>query len=696
MTMVERRFSIAGAALIAALFPAACPLFAQDTDTDRRPLRVEVLSPGPEAEFRAEAPNAELRLNVVADSGLARLDVEVTGAFTGTFFTICGGDAAPCEGDAPQYDISASLPVFEGANTVVLRATDNAGNVTRAQQTFTVQLIGGSTDVVPVDPSGRDRFDLLILTHKNPDGEDFAAALEPLLQHKNATGMRTKLWTLEEIYETPQFRGHDHPEIIKKAIYSAARRWGVKYVMLVGDSDRFPIRYIRIYDLGHWGHGFVPSDLYYADLNDASGAFESWDSDGDHIYGEGQGNFPANMQDLNQDDADLIPDVAVGRVPASSLAELETYVSKIIRYESSASADWFRNALLVTGDYPNSNGTNDAIGNDLSTQGFALDKQYHDAVWPGTTMPQRYAIIENALDSGAGFVSYVGHGGGVGAGKNGGVWGGWYDYSRIPNLANADRLPVIFSAACETGMFHFGNGPYYAKQGHVYDTPVSPPKYRWAPEPISYSPSLYDKDALAEHFLVKQDVGAIAFIGAYTGTQGDSHTLARGFFKSYANGSRILGDAWNGSLTAFVNGPIASLSFPGSSWYTYARWSHVNKMLLFGDPSLRIGGLAPDLVPIAPSPTGFCTVRNGQLVVRVQNVGSGVAGPSSVKVDFFSHGQASRQVGTLNPNQYADVLVPIPAGCSDPDCNFVIEVDAGAAISESDETNNRAQGICPG
>jgi hypothetical protein len=73
------------------------------------------------------------------------------------------------------------------------------------------------------------------------------------------------------------------------------------------------------------------------------------------------------------------------------------------------------------------------------------------------------------------------------------------------------------------------------------------------------------------HFLVKHDVGAIAFIGAYTGTQGDRHTLARGFFKSYANDNTILGDAWNGSLKTFVNGPIASLGFRGSNWYTYAR-----------------------------------------------------------------------------------------------------------------------------
>lgn len=694
--MTARRIPEAGVALFVGLLAVAGPAAAQSTESDQPPFKLEILSPSPEVEIRPETPNAELRLHIETKAGLLKLDAEVIGPYTGTFFTICGGDAAPCEGDPPTYNITASLPVFDGPNTVVLHATDKTGIVTHAQRRYIVRLAGARTELVPVTPSDRVRFDLLILSHKDPGGEDFATALQPLVQHKNATGMRTKLWTLEEIYETPAFRGHDHPEIIKKAIASAARRWGVKYVMLVGDSDRFPVRFVRIYDLGHWGDGFVPSDLYYADLFDAAGGFESWDADGDRIYGESQGNFPQNMQDLNQDDAELVPDVAIGRVPVSSVAELETYVGKVIRYETSASTDWFRNALLVSGDYPGSNGTNDAIGTDLAGQGFNLDKRYHDAVWPNTTIQQRWAIIESALNAGAGFVSYVGHGSGAGAGKNGGAWGGWYDYARIPNLANADHLPVIFSAACETGMFHFGNGPYFAKQGHVYDTPVTPPKYRWGPEPISYSPSAYDKDTLAEHFLVKRQEGAIAFIGAYTGTQGDSHTLARGFFSSYAAGKHILGDAWNGSLTAFINGPIASLSFPGHSWYTYARWSHINKMLLFGDPSLRTGGLSPDLVPIAPSATGFCTVRDGRLLVRVRNIGSGTAGPSSVTVNFFAHGQETRPVPALNPNQQADILVPIPTACHDPDCNFVIEVDAGATVKEGDETNNRAQGVCAG
>ncbi len=80
--------------------------------------------------------------------------------------------------------------------------------------------------------------------------------------------------------------GVDAPERIKKAIASFRQTNGVQYVMLVGDSDRFPVRYCRMYDATHWGHGYAPSDLYYADLFDGGSNFDDWDGDGDGVFCE--------------------------------------------------------------------------------------------------------------------------------------------------------------------------------------------------------------------------------------------------------------------------------------------------------------------------------------------------------------------------------------------------------------------------
>jgi hypothetical protein len=213
---------------------------------------------------------------------------------------------------------------------------------------------------------------------------------------------------------------------------------------------------------------------------------------------------------------------------------LDTYVNKVINYETTAEPSWFKRGLLITGDYPGSNTTNDYVATQLQSQSFQIVKLYHDQIWPTTNMNGRRLLIENELNAGVGFVSYVGHGGGVSPpAKDGGVWGGWYHYLMIPFLNNENKLPVIFSAACETAMFGFGKDKKFAKWGYEYRGASFPTnsfaKYRWAPEPIALVPMSYEVDALSEHFLVKGPMGGIAFIGSYTGTQGDSHTLAKYF-----------------------------------------------------------------------------------------------------------------------------------------------------------------------
>ena len=94
--------------------------------------------------------------------------------------------------------------------------------------------------------------DLMIITPL-----EYSAALEPLMHHKNATGMSTAMVTLEGIYS--QFGGDDEPEQIKKAIKYYYDSYDIKYVMLVGDCNKFPIR---------WQRGHFNDDLLDDDDND--------------------------------------------------------------------------------------------------------------------------------------------------------------------------------------------------------------------------------------------------------------------------------------------------------------------------------------------------------------------------------------------------------------------------------------------
>ena len=107
--------------------------------------------------------------------------------------------------------------------------------------------------------------------------------LDRFARYKRDTAIPTKVVTIEDAGAgTP---GVDLPDRIKRCIEREHRMAGTRWVLLVGDADRFPVRYIRAVNT-EWGTIWYPSDLYYADLYDQTGAFDDWDADGDGIFAE--------------------------------------------------------------------------------------------------------------------------------------------------------------------------------------------------------------------------------------------------------------------------------------------------------------------------------------------------------------------------------------------------------------------------
>ena len=72
--------------------------------------------------------------------------------------------------------------------------------------------------------------------------DEFMAALAPLVDHKNATGMPTLAVSIGQL--TARFPGADDPEKIKRGIQFAHEHLATRYVMLVGDAHWFPVRFI--------------------------------------------------------------------------------------------------------------------------------------------------------------------------------------------------------------------------------------------------------------------------------------------------------------------------------------------------------------------------------------------------------------------------------------------------------------------
>jgi hypothetical protein len=127
-------------------------------------------------------------------------------------------------------------------------------------------------------------YDLLIIAPKK-----YADALQPLIIHKNGVGIKTNLVTLNDVYHQMFWHGRDRQEKIKYFIKTAKEAWGITYVMLVGDFQTIPIRYVYNADNNTgWDEPCFISELYCRS-HDKNLNFSTWDSSNNGIYGEWYG-----------------------------------------------------------------------------------------------------------------------------------------------------------------------------------------------------------------------------------------------------------------------------------------------------------------------------------------------------------------------------------------------------------------------
>ena len=198
-------------------------------------------------------------------------------------------------------------------------------------------------DARPPDPAVRpdtDRepprstCDYLVITSSS-----LAAAFQPLVERKEKDGLAVKIATLETV--TNAVPGIDVPEKIRNYIRQAYTNWGIRYVLLGGGTASIPCRLAHVRTDQAARDSYLPTDLYYACLDG------SWNGNGDRHWGE------ATDGD-NGGDVDLLAEVYVGRAPVATVAQVQTFVEKTIRYETATNPN-LTNALLMAtflGDYP--------------------------------------------------------------------------------------------------------------------------------------------------------------------------------------------------------------------------------------------------------------------------------------------------------------------------------------------------------
>ena len=378
---------------------------------------------------------------------------------------------------------------------------------------------------------------------------EYKEVLQPLVDHKNSYGLSAKLVTLDDIYTGGYFsvQGRDNAEKIKYFIKDAVEQWGSNYILLVGSVDKLPMRRVWM------GAVELLSDLYYADLYFSNGSFCSWDSNNNGYYGE-------YWHDGNNDLVDLYPDMYLGRLACANKNEVRTVVNKIISYEKTTyGKDWFHRIILVGGDtFPKNDGYEGE-----TTMGEIAENM------PGFTPIKLFASdnsftarsLNKAMNQGAGFVAYAGHGNENDIGTHPPDSEKWISYKpfNLLGLWNKNKLPVIFFDACLTARLD-----YHLKDIHkVSALNISLPCFAW-------------------RFVSKPNGGAIATIGATTGgpDTDDYDYLQIHFFKAYDGSDTRLGEM-------FIHAQNDYLTNLTLDWRNIWTFEHY---VLLGDPSLEIGG----------------------------------------------------------------------------------------------------------
>jgi hypothetical protein len=445
--------------------------------------------------------------------------------------------------------------------------------------------------------------DLLILAPQN-----FIRHLQPLVNFKQDQGIKTEMYSLQEVYSimSSSLNGRDEQEQIKYFIKEAVEKWDIKHVLLVGgrrgqtNKWNFPVRYSQVVpptEQEYAEESFI-SDLYYADIFDSEGKFSSWDSNYDDVFSVWNETFKEEM--------DLYPDVYFGRLACRNIFEVRTMVNKIIAYEKEpCDESWFKNILLVAGDSYINTGQwpEDVVVNEGELIGEATLE-----LMPGFNPLRVYAsqgdinrkTVNTAFNQGAGFAFFCGHGNPMSwsthfepANKSNWVTG--YTVRDMIFLRNKEKQPITVVGGCHNGQFDvtLWNIPSGIRQDRLSYFSLKEGQFGqfWY---NAWSPKCW-----AWWLTSKPNCGAIATIAnTGLGTHGDGDQdnnsvvdylefldgwLELRFFELYGiENSDVLGLNHGQTLTEYLH------KFLGDDSKMDVKM--VQQWQLFGDPSLKIGG----------------------------------------------------------------------------------------------------------
>jgi len=336
--------------------------------------------------------------------------------------------------------------------------------------------------------------------------QDFLEAAWPLLERRASQGLSSFGVSTEQIFS--EFgHGETRPQAIRDFLEHAYQNWAIppRYVLLLGDAT-FDFK-----DYLEWGvqNQVPPFPLKTPYIWTAS----------DPAYALVNGD-------------DVLPDLALGRLPAANLDEARAMVDKVLAYENGGFT--LDGPAVLIADQSDAGGDFQGHADELAQtllHGHDVTSIYLAELGTGAT----HNAILQAFDDGASIMSFIGHGGMQ-------LWNhNIFRVDDVGSLAPQPQQPILFTMNCLNGYFQF-------------------PRF----------------DSLAESLLKAPDKGVIAaFSPSGLSLDGPAHLYHRLLLAEVLSGQHpTLGDAILAAQAKYVDagGYLELLKI-----YT-----------LFGDPALRL------------------------------------------------------------------------------------------------------------
>jgi hypothetical protein len=420
--------------------------------------------------------------------------------------------------------------------------------------------------------------------------EKFAKELGTFVEHKSKR-MPTELLTLEAALR--EQKGVDEPEQLKRAMFERWKSKNVHWVLLVGDCDVMPVRWMALDRVtpAALDYAFYASDLYYADLAKADGSFEDWNGakDGFHAGYFGEVRGEKNKKDpINYDGVDYKPEIAIGRWPVSTAAEVRVVAEKSMRRDAAAAQHdlWLhRVGAVAIGGWVDGRPTLNAVTRSFGPLWGVEKRYYADAASTDKTAPPTEEAIVRLLNEGCGLLCHTGHGADD-------RWEQCFSTASLAKLTNAGKPAIMISCGCSTARFSV-QPPY---EGYVdvagveHKGTVNGEVFTESPPaPAVYQRGKYNMTGLGERLLRDGPNGAVVYIGCNTGSQPCGLTLLEGFGKAAGAGNHVkVGDAWKAAVVHYWDAQHLATIVPTDDWYPASIFFQGMKFMLFGDPTLEL------------------------------------------------------------------------------------------------------------